>query len=216
MRRFALIMFSCFIVYFISLSTAFGAEITSSSDPALSGGTVIDFEAQTIGTYNSPFTIDNVEFSGNGTMYIENTYGGQFNTNGQYLASQGNSGEGYSFTFRFSTPLSAFGFNWGASDYTWTLTAYDSNDNQLDSMQVPPTHGSNAGDFFGLSANSIAYATIAFTSPSDYVMIDNFTYQIGSSITPTSIPTMNEWGMILMSLILAASAIWIIRKSQTV
>lgn len=32
--------------------------------------------------------------------------------------------------------------------------------------------------------------------------------------TPASIPTMNEWGMILMSLVLAGSAFWMIRRRQ--
>jgi hypothetical protein len=33
--------------------------------------------------------------------------------------------------------------------------------------------------------------------------------------TPTKIPTLNEWGMIIMSLMLAGSAIWMIRRRQT-
>jgi hypothetical protein len=39
----------------------------------------------------------------------------------------------------------------------------------------------------------------------------NVTY---SGIAPASIPTMNEWGIIIFSLLLAGSAVWIIRRRQ--
>jgi len=32
---------------------------------------------------------------------------------------------------------------------------------------------------------------------------------------PESIPTLSEWGMIIMSLMLAGTAIWMIRRRQT-
>ena len=35
-----------------------------------------------------------------------------------------------------------------------------------------------------------------------------------SAAAPASIPTMNEWGIIIFSLILAGSAIWMIRRRQ--
>jgi hypothetical protein len=31
---------------------------------------------------------------------------------------------------------------------------------------------------------------------------------------PASVPTMNEWGMIIMSLLIAGSAIWMIQRRQ--
>jgi len=40
-------------------------------------------------------------------------------------------------------------------------------------------------------------------------------FDIREEEKPESIPTLTEWGMIIMSLLLADSAIWMIRRRQT-
>jgi hypothetical protein len=45
----------------------------------------------------------------------------------------------------------------------------------------------------------------------DYII--SITYS-GAETPPTGIPTLSEWGMIIMSLLLAGSAIWMIRRRQ--
>ena len=96
--------------------------------------------------------------------------------------------------------MDAFGFNWGGSDTTWTLTAYDPSHSPLESYNIPAVGSSNGGDFFGLAAIDIAYATLAQNGSlgqlsflglvslrldlTDEIFIDNFSYKTQSSPVP--------------------------------
>ena len=171
----------CFIPTGIGLADTFtGTDISNESE--LSGGTVIDFSngAGTTGTY----TEGNVTFSSedSGSLRI---YAGHYNynTSGHYL--QNNSletrygGISNSLKFSFSSAVSVFGFNWGASDSQWDLKAYDSNNTLLETYNLPITSGANNGEYVGISSDSeaISYATlIPEINGSDWIFIDNFTY----------------------------------------
>lgn len=47
-----------------------------------------------------------------------------------------------------------------------------------------------------------------------YAYSESFTVQVTRAAGPQAIPTLSEWGMIIMSLILAGSAIWMIKRRQ--
>ncbi len=183
----------CFIPTGIGLADTFtGTDISNESE--LSGGTVIDFSngAGTNGT--GTYTEGNVTFSSeNGAQIrIETFYGGRYNTNGHYFQNScvpvgttgGHCGApliGDSLKFSFSSPVSAFGFNWGASNLLWDLKAYDSSNNLLETYTLPILRSNNYGEYYGISSDSynISYATL-IDQPTgdgtDWIFIDNFTY----------------------------------------
>jgi hypothetical protein len=170
-----------------SASTLSAQSITSPGDPALAGQTVIDFSGAALGQ-TTTLSVGGVTFSapGGSGVIVENDYAGNYNTSGQYLANQG-----WSFgtlRFDFGSAASAFGFNFGASDMTWTVTAFDAFGAVLASTSIAPTGGSNGGEFIGLSTGSanIAYGTVTGDA-SDYVMVDNFGFvaaDVGTTVTP--------------------------------
>jgi hypothetical protein len=186
------------LLYFMPSNPALCIPITDPLDSALAGGSVIDFGSQAVGTYDS-LAIDTVTFTADDkTFQIGSTYSGSYNTSGQYL---GNTTTGFSaITFSFSSTVDAFGFNWGGSDTTWTLTAYDPSDNPLESYNIPAVGSSNSGDFFGLAVNDIAYATLGQNGSwsqlsflglaslglnlNDEIFIDNFSYANDALPTP--------------------------------
>ena len=172
----------CFIPTGNGLADTFtGTDISNESE--LSGGTVIDFSngAGTTGTY----TEGNVTFSteDGGPLRIYDHF--NYNTSGYYL--QNNSLEtsyqslSSSLKFSFSSAVSVFGFNWGASNRQWYLRAYDSNNTLLETYNLPITTSANNGGYVGISGDSevISYATLMSTG-NDWIFIDNFTYVVST------------------------------------
>jgi PEP-CTERM motif-containing protein len=181
------LIFLCAVMFvFGMVSSAMAIPINNSSDPALTGANVIGFEDQVLGLYTD-LTIDDVTFTGNnGTFQIDSVMGGDFNTSGIYLENELNGFN--SFTFSFSSTVTGFGFNWGASNEDWELTAYDASDNFLESYTLPQVWWDNNGEFYGIATANIAYATLiqtttVYDNPTDWILIDNFTYQ-GSEPVP--------------------------------
>ena len=179
--------FASVLLALASASTLGAQTITSSGDAALAGATVIDFQSAAPGMTFGPVVIGGVTFTpGAGQpVIIESDYAGQYNTSGQYLATQYMT---TSLRFDFAAPVSAFGFNFGASDVVWTLSAYDTFGALLATTGTPVTGPSNAGEFIGLGSTGagIAYATLDGSS-TDYVMIDNFAFAAGdvrATVTP--------------------------------
>ena len=170
----------CFIPTGIGLADTFtGTDISNESE--LSGGTVIDFSngAGTTGTY----TEGNVTFSSEDSGEIRIYDHFNYNTSGYYLQNNGFETDygniSQSLKFSFSSPVSAFGFNWGASNHEWDLKAYDSNNTLLETYNLPITRNANNGGYVGISVDSeaISYATlIPESSNADWIFIDNFTY----------------------------------------
>lgn len=77
-------------------------------------------------------------------------------------------------------------------------------------------YGNSEEESIELPAGALGQANVMlrwlrYTSsyPYYYAVVDNVRL-----IDPASIPTMNEWGMIFMTLLLAGSAVWMIRKRQ--
>lgn len=183
------------LIVLLGFMPAYASFITSSGDPALSGSALIDFEAQATGTFTS-LTIGNVTFStsGNQVGYVDSAFAGQYNTTGQSLKNSYESGAFSSLRISFASAVSAFGFNWGASDQTWQLRAYDSGNNLLEGWPMPITSSSNAGEFYGIAYAGIAYAILDTTPVGDYIFVDNFRY------APASVGVPEPTTMLLLGL----------------
>ncbi|MBI3665254.1 MAG: hypothetical protein HY236_03365 [Acidobacteria bacterium] len=116
------------------------SAITSKTDTALDGAFLIDFECFETGSFTS-ITADNVTFTttvGGQVGYISTAYSGGYGAVGQSLQNTYNSNAFGTLRMDFATAVSAFAFNWGASDTQWTLTAYDASDNVIESICTPP------------------------------------------------------------------------------
>lgn len=160
-----------------TINKAEAALITSSSDQALSGGSTIDFEQATPGSYNS-ITQGDVTFSTpSGQIgFISSGYGGNYNTQGQSLQNTYALNSFSTLNISFSTAITAFGFNFGASDVPWTLTAFNAAGSVLDTQILAPTQSSNSGNFFGIKTGEaiISRATLVSQGNNDYIFVDNF------------------------------------------
>lgn len=157
--------------------------ISSSSDTNLAGSTIVDFESETLGQYSS-LTIGDLTITGNDYFYLETTFSGDYNSSGVYL---GNRQGASNLTFGFATTVSAFGFNIGASNEDWQLNAFDSSDSIIESYTLPQTFSSNAGDFYGIAAAGISYATLVQLTNindygTDYILLDNVNYVTSAQV----------------------------------
>ena len=78
----------------------------------------------------------------------------------------------------FSSTTDIFGFRWGAHNYPWILTAYDSSDQVLESRVLPLVD--NLTSLYGLATLGIKYFIITQTDTLDYILFDDL-YYFGSS-----------------------------------
>ncbi len=172
----------------LSISTqGQAASITSALDPALNSATVEDFEAGPTGNFVSQsfngFTASAVNYTDTpfATFSVDSDFAGDFNTRAlNHITNHG--AEFQSLRFDFDNPTSAFGFLFGASDSSWTLSAFNVSNTLLDSMTISPVFSSNSGDFFGLKGlSNSSYATLVqnfdgiyASGGVDYVFVDNF------------------------------------------
>lgn len=168
----------------------------------LSGGSTVSFDDLATGQHGSISSGGVTITSSSGSLYVSSDYAGAYNTFGQSLTNNGYMiGD---FTFDFATPVNGFGFFFGASDDPWTLRAYDSANNLLETLLISPVNGSNAGDFFGILANGVTRATL--TGPgSDHVFLDNFT--TGGAGPISAVPEPATWAMMIAGFGLAGAAI---------
>lgn len=146
--------------------TASASQITSATDPALTGATVIDFETTPLGVYTS-LTIGDATFLGdaNVNLTISDQYGGSNTLNNLGYAAQ--------WAVTFAVPVSAFGVAGAAYQTNWTWTAYDASNTVLETIAVDP--GCCGVSFNGIAAPGIS--KVVFTpNGGDWVIYDNFSY----------------------------------------
>lgn len=156
------------------------------SSPALNGGTVVTFETGNGGATGLR-TYDIVSIRGTTEL---NNYSGQYNTIGQSL---GNNRDATStIIFDFSAPVSAFGFNLGASDIAWSISAGGQ------TYTFPPVFATNDMNYYGISGAGISSATLSFGS-GDWVLIDNLTYV-------AAVPEPTTWALMLVGFGLTGAA----------
>jgi len=182
--------FLTFIFLGASIADVNGAPITSPSDPSLSASTLIDFETFAPPGAFGDMTLYDLNFSTVASFgYISDSYSGSYNTSGYAIHNTYAANAFSTIYFKFPTDVivNAFGFNFGASDYAWTLSAYNAANSLLESIIISPTYASNSGDFFGIVNSGIAWAQLS-GPPGDYVMIDNFRYTRTPISTSAPIP----------------------------
>ena len=149
--------------------SGFGSPLT-----AIPGGTVIDFETATLGDFSS-LNFGNVTITGVDAPFTitgPTAPANQFNTSGKSLTN-GQDFVPKQFRFDFSTPVNAFAFNFGQAYQPWLLSAFNSGGSLLDS--AVSSYSTNQGEYFGLSAPGISYATLVLQTNINWVYIDNFT-----------------------------------------
>ncbi len=148
------------------------------TDATLAGGTLIDFESTAAGQYAS-ITINGVTFSdpGGDVLDIDSDFAGFFNTRGEQSMSNDFDFIPDQFRFDFAGLVSAFGFNWGASDNDWRMDVYGTS-GLIESHILPKVFSSNSGDYFGAAAAGISYVILTDLKDrigmGDYVFIDDF------------------------------------------
>ena len=159
-----------------------GAPITNA---ALTGGTVVNFDGVS-GNYTN-YVTPGVTIAG--ASHIGGTYANNYNTFGNSLDNM--AGGTQTLTFNFVDAVSAFAFNFGASDVVWTLTAF-SGANALESTTINPTTSSNTKSYFGLTGNNITSAKLTH-SGGDYVFVDNLTFAGAGAV-----PEPATWAMMII------------------
>jgi hypothetical protein len=170
-----------------SIADTISGESGSNAPNIGSHTTLIDFESESSNTPFSSITLDSVTFVGvDGDLTTNpNSWAGSHNCMGLRCLSN-ESSFGQSIRFDFATPTKGFAFNFGATNYTWTLNAYNRANELLGSVDAPVIIASNLGEYIGLrfANSSISYAT--FMSPNgDWIFIDNFVFFSGPSLEDT-------------------------------
>lgn len=154
--------------------------------------------------------------------YLEYTGSETFNTSGVFLTNWEKADyqeitfqdvHTNQFVFEFDATVDEFAFNFGANDGDWVLAAYDEGGvliEQLD-IGVPAISDVSAGQFYGISASNIKYATLTDTfvlsaeaggsgsacNPAvaancgEWVLVDNITFANRASVpVPAALPLM--------------------------
>ena len=176
------------------------------TDATLAGGTLIDFESTAAGQYAS-ITINGVTFSdpGGDVLDIDSDFAGFFNTRGEQSMSNDFDFIPDQFRFDFSGLVSAFGFNWGASDNDWRMDVYGTG-GLIESHILPKVFSSNSGDYFGAAASGISYVILTDLkdriSMGDYVFIDDFRW-VGDEMEISEPGALTLLGIGLFVLVLA-------------
>lgn len=157
------------------------ALITSSVDPALTGSTLIDFNAEASGNFTSRTFDGAVTFSGNQPLYLNSSYAGSYGASGQHLSNQSSDSP---FTISFANPVSAFGFSWGAADQPWTIDLYGIGGSLLGTLNIAAQSGQYVGFIGGTDNAPISYAVMTDQSSYayDYFILDNFRYVAAAEV----------------------------------
>lgn len=173
---------------FLSVSSLANAGlITASTDSALAGATILDFDSEVDGSFISRMFNGEVTISTTGqALRLDNQFAGIYGMQNKSIKSQ----NGQNYIFDFSNTISAFGWDWGAADLSgWVISLLDSNSQLIASYSIPrQTNANGYADFYGASGQNISRVIMENTNNNDYAMIDNFSYVTSSSGTAASVP----------------------------
>ncbi len=195
--KFSKIWIGASLIALAGISTANATPISSSGDVALTGSTLIDFNSEALGSFGSR-VFGGVTISGiGGNLTVSN------DGNGQYVPPQDNFLDnrfgGVGFNFAFSSTLSAFGMQIGATNAGQVLTAYDSLNNVLETLAIPnqvntlpfPYTG-----FYGIAQAGIARVTLS-ANQGDWIVVDDLRYTSApTTVTEPSLLALLSFGLI--------------------
>ena len=136
MRHTAIALCGALLLFFAS-GTVHADLITSASDPALDGSTVIDFDDNESGTVGDTFSVGNVAWNDldeesawwYSDLSFSPAWDGYWGMSEQSLRCS--SGE---LEIEFTSPVSAFGLNYGGHSSTWYV--YDEDDVLIETFSV--------------------------------------------------------------------------------
>lgn len=178
---------SAVLLAFASSASAAPLLLTNPGDPTLSGSSVVDFNAEAQGYFSSrTFGGGAVTFStSGGQLNIESSYAGDYATTGNYLANGAGSN---SFNLVFANSVSAFGFNWGAADQSWTMNLFDAANVSIGSLNIAAQTNPYAA-FIGADGNGGLIKTVEMVQANyDYILLDNLKFTTGQVVPePTSL-----------------------------
>ena len=167
-------------------ASASATRINASSDAALVGALVQDFDGEATGDFASRdfligadgFTVAGV----GGDLQIDGAWCANFGTTGNCLGTNSAGGTNDDFDVVFTGPgVSAFGFDITALDVDWTIETYDAADVMLGSYtlssQSPGLTGDARRGYFGATENApIKYFTVR-SATDDWALVDNLAYR---------------------------------------
>ena len=185
----------------VGTASAAPVLITSATDAALAGASVVDFNAEAQGTFGARSFGDNVTISApTGDLYIESSYGGWYASSGTYLANQANPAP---ITISFNSAVSAFGMTWGAADQAWTLDVFNTLSALIGTFNIAAQDGSNGyAGFIGADGGGAAIGSARLTSHSnygyDYVLIDDLRFV---AATANAVPEPQSLALVALALI---------------
>lgn len=181
------------LLVFAGAASAAGLSGTggATSDAAVAGGTTIGFDdAGDFGNY-LVYSDSGVNFSSN--LDVGGDFNGQYNTLGGGSLFTGFDLDPDQIDILFDSSVTAFAFNWGASDNNWDMNVYDAFDNLIGTQTMGATFTSNAGDYFGWEdAGGISRVSLVDRlnriASGDYVFIDDFTFVSGGGGGVSAVP----------------------------
>lgn len=175
--------------------------LTNSADSSLSGSTLLNFNAEAAGSFTSRAFGSNVTMSTSGlALNVESTYAGSYAATGNYVA---NGSGGNSFDIVFTNAVSAFGFNWGAADQSWTMNLLDSSNAMIGSLFVAAQTSPYAA-FIGANGNGQLIKTVQMVqSGYDYILLDNLQFVQGSVSSVPAPASLALLGLAMAGLVVA-------------
>ncbi len=179
-RTFLPCLFSLLLAVAGALPARAATMITSASDAALVGATVLTFNGQADNTNFLTTTIGNTTvLSNSNTLRFDNQYAAQFGTTGIALETRAG-GSNDDIEFRFASHVVAVGFNINALDIDLTMNLYDVNDVLIDSFTIQNQpgqglSGNNRRGYAGASSPDAPIARVQLVNASqhDFFLIDN-------------------------------------------
>lgn len=201
MRNIQLItIVTCVAAAGVANATIVHTTTTPAGAVALTGSTVVDFESFAATEYGAITSNGLTITPDSGHQFIDGAYAGSYNNFGANSLHNCYCGDSFgALTFDFAAPVANFGFFFGASDQSWTLSTFAAGGTLIDSLAIGPTHGSNAGDFYYTTGGAIKSATLV-GGAGDYIFIDNISFGGGTVPEPAS------WAMMIAGFGLVGAA----------
>ncbi|MCK9294508.1 MAG: PEP-CTERM sorting domain-containing protein [Desulfobulbaceae bacterium] len=177
---------------------AYASPISSITDAALTGATILSFEDVTVGQYVS-LTLDNVTIS-TITYYEPNPswtpvinvgndvrQGKWVPPTDKYLDNY--YADGHDLYFDFATNVSAFGLQIGRTNSSdVSLNAWDSAGNLIETVAIPDMSlWTNPSGYYGISSLAGNISSVSLNMARDPLYVDDFAY-VESVATPVPAP----------------------------
>jgi hypothetical protein len=176
---------------------AYASPISSITDEALTGATILRFEDLTLGQYES-LTIDNVTISTitNNDPYpifIPTINVGNDPRQGRFVPPvdkylDNHSAQDDDLYFDFANTVSAFGLQIGKTNAVLSLSAWDSAGNLIEEIEVPDmSTWINPNGYFGISSLAGNISRVSLNVNADWLYVDDVAY-VESVATPVPAP----------------------------